>query len=249
LQKYTTDQNQNPNLLAIFAKSLLQHCGEIPASIIVGRYNLAEYDNDYEVFYGRKEIRHPDFDEETVNNDFLLIVLDGVSKFPLIRLNSDASIPADNNELVVMGWGDVDPSDAVQTTSDYMRETTVLYVPNDECSTSKGWVDTEQGPTMGYYEGGISDNMMCALDNVGTVSDACQGDSGGGLIYPGEAEDGSEDIQVGIVRYVAGCFKSSIYCVTDVNVVSFTVSIAGGLAAPMQTFLEYILESVLNMTG
>ncbi|KAL7504066.1 hypothetical protein ACHAXN_002079 [Cyclotella atomus] len=181
------------------------HCGEIPASIIIGRYNLAEYDNDYEVFYGRKEIRHPDFDQETVNNDFLLIVLDGVSKFPSIRLNSDASIPADNDNLVVMGWGDVNPSDAVQTTSDYLRDTTVLYVPNDECETSKGWVDTEQGPTMGYYEGGISDNMMCAVDDVGTVSDACQGDSGGALVYPGEEEDGLGDIQVGIVSWGFGC--------------------------------------------
>jgi secreted trypsin-like serine protease len=53
---------------------------------------------------------------------------------------------------------------------------------------------------MGYYEGGISDNMMCAVDDVGTVSDACQGDSGGALVYPGEEEDGSGDIQVGIVR-------------------------------------------------
>lgn len=104
-----------------------------------------------------------------MNNDFLLIVLDGVSKFPHIKLNSDANMPQDNDVLKVMGWGDVNPSDAVQTTSEFLRDTSVLYVPNDECETSKGWVDTDQGPTMGYYEGGISDNMMCALDDVGTV--------------------------------------------------------------------------------
>jgi len=176
------------------------HCGEIPASIIVGRYNLAEYDEDYEVFYARKEIRHPNFEEETVNNDFLLIVLDGESSFPYITLNSDSNLPQDGDELKVIGWGDVNPSDAVQTTSDFLRDTSVLYMTNDECELSNGWVDTNAGSIMGYYKGGISQNMMCAVDDVGTVSDACQGDSGGALVYPGLEEDGSGDVQVGIVR-------------------------------------------------
>jgi secreted trypsin-like serine protease len=72
---------------------------------------------------------------------------------------------------------------------------------NEQCELSKGWVKTSSGPTMGYYKGGISSSMMCAVDDVGTVSDACQGDSGGALVYPGEEDDGSGDVQVGIVRY------------------------------------------------
>eukprot|EP00804_Cyclotella_cryptica_P004259 CCRYP_013466-RB/>CCRYP_013466-RB protein AED:0.27 eAED:0.27 QI:0/0/0/1/1/0.5/2/0/378 len=181
------------------------HCGNIPASIVVGRYNLKEYDDDYEVFYGVQEIRHPDFNEETVDNDFLLILLDGVSSFPHIRLNGDENLPSPGDDLVVMGWGDVDASDEVQTTSDYLRDTTVVYMSNAKCEQSKGWVQTSSGPTMGYYEGGISSSMMCAVDNVGTVSDACQGDSGGALVYPGAADDGSEDVQVGIVSWGFGC--------------------------------------------
>ncbi|KAL7520974.1 hypothetical protein ACHAWX_005661 [Stephanocyclus meneghinianus] len=185
------------------------HCGNIPASIVVGRYNLQEYDDDYEVFYGVKEIRHPDFDEETVNNDFLLILLDGVSSFPHIRLNQDEDVPSPGDSLVVMGWGDVDASDQVQTVSEYLRDTTVVYMSNEQCELSKGWVQTTSGPTMGYYEGGISNSMMCAVDDVGTVSDACQGDSGGALVYPGEADDGSEDVQVGIVSWGFGCADSN----------------------------------------
>lgn len=155
------------------------HCGEIPSSIVIGRYNLNEVDDDYETFYGAKEIRHPDFEEETVNNDYLLIVLDGVSRFPSIILNSDENLPLPGEALVVMGWGDIDASDSVQTTSEYLRETTVLYMSSEQCELSEGLVQTVQGPTMGYYQGGISSNMMCAVDDVGTASDACQGDSGG----------------------------------------------------------------------
>ena len=101
-----------------------------------------------------------------------------------------------------MGWGDVDPSDTVQTTSEYLRETAVLYVTNEECEEAEGLVVQDSGPTMGYYKGGITDQMMCAVDSVGEASDACQGDSGGSLVYPGEEEDGSGDVQVGVVRYV-----------------------------------------------
>ena len=55
------------------------------------------------------------------------------------------------------------------------------------------------------YQDGITDDMMCALDNVGVTSDACQGDSGGPLVKLGSDASGADDIQVGIVSWGFSC--------------------------------------------
>ena len=47
--------------------------------------------------------------------------------------------------------------------------------------------------------------MLCAKDNVGTVSDACQGDSGGALVRTGAHPTGEDDALLGLVSWGYGC--------------------------------------------
>lgn len=103
-----------------------------------------------------------------------------------------------------VGWGDVDPSDYGQKTSDELRQTNVWYLTNGKCEQSQGYVKTNDGVLFGSYQGSILNSMLCAHDRIGTVrflkcftlcsfafcltfvkllgrlktSDACQGDSG-----------------------------------------------------------------------
>ena len=79
---------------------------------------------------------------------------------------------------MMQGWGDVDPSDYGQETSDELRETDVWYLTNSECEESSGYVKSNDGFLFGSYGGSIKPSMLCAHDRIGTTSDACQGDSG-----------------------------------------------------------------------
>lgn len=45
---------------------------------------------------------------------------------------------------------------------------------NQECEESVGYVKTNEGFQLGSYDGAITNAMMCALDYIGTTSDACQ---------------------------------------------------------------------------
>ena len=125
-----------------------------------------------------REIVHPEYDTTLVNNDFTLLVLERESIHPYVKINDDANIPVAEEELVVVGWGDIDPSENGQVISDELRETEVTYITNGQCEKSSGFVNTQDGLSWGSYAGGITGSMMCARDGVGTVSDACQGDSG-----------------------------------------------------------------------
>ena len=78
------------------------------------------------------------------------------------------------------GWGDIDPDNFQQQTSDELREADVMVLSNEVCAMSRGYATTEEGYQFMSYEGAIGDNMLCAFGGVtsSTVSDACQGDSG-----------------------------------------------------------------------
>eukprot|EP00804_Cyclotella_cryptica_P000300 CCRYP_010233-RA/>CCRYP_010233-RA protein AED:0.20 eAED:0.20 QI:1126/1/1/1/1/1/5/120/1388 len=86
--------------------------------------------------------------------------------------------------FITMGYG-VDES---QSKSDVLKQTKLLYVPNDVCEALGLW-DL------------LKDDMMCASGQG--ERDSCQGDSGGPLIWEKKNNDG--DLQVGIVSWGIGC--------------------------------------------
>ena len=123
--------------------------------------------------------------------------------FDCLSLNPNAHPTPISTNVITKGWGDIDPSDYGQKTSDELRETDVWYMTNRECEDSEGYVKTSEGVLFGSYQGSITNSMMCALDYIGTTSDACQGDSGGALVKPGT--DYGADTLVGIVSWGFGC--------------------------------------------
>ena len=91
----------------------------------------------------------------------------------------------------MIGWGDTDPEfgDDHTMVASVIQVAALSYVPNDICEESKGYSVTQSytsSEVSGYfeYEGTITDDMMCALGEY--MQDACQGDSGGGLIRLGD---------------------------------------------------------------
>ena len=202
-------------------------------TVILGRYDLdSPTDYDYETMNIVGQIIHPQWNEELVINDVALLLLEDVSTHPYITVNQNSNIPnnnnnneQDDNELVVMGWGDINPDDVAQQISDKLRETSVRYITNEVCSQSNGYATTVMA---GYqymsYEGIVGDTMLCAfgdgssstsLDN--TISDACQGDSGGPLVQTNTLgsngresnNDYTTDVLVGLVSWGFSCADSN----------------------------------------
>ena len=109
----------------------------------MGRYDLDDLrDYDFEVMDVVEAFVHPGYNKETVNNDIALIMLERQSIHPYVKLNADSDVPTTGDDLRVKGWGDIDPSDNGQLTSDELRETTVSYIPNAICEQSEGYVVT-----------------------------------------------------------------------------------------------------------
>ena len=191
------------------------HCvvSDIQFDVTLGRYDLdAPDDYDYEVMGVSAIFTHPNYDDAdlSTNHDVALLFLDRDSVHPQVRLNDNANLPTDGDELVVMGWGVIDPNEA--SPSDVLRETNVYYITNQECKSFTGFY---QGYFVSYFDS-TDESMMCALDNVDdTPSDSCQGDSGGPLIMPGSDSNAADDRLVGIVSWGIGCAEPgfpAFYC-------------------------------------
>ena len=162
----------------------------------VGRH--AHDDKDGQELSVKKALPHPDYDNDTTDNDFMLIFLDeSANSNTFVRLNTDAATPEIGAAVTVMGWGDMDPSDEEQELSSELMEVEVNVITNEECEKSDG--------DIGSYEDQITSNMLCAREEGGG-EDSCQGDSGGPLVIKGD--NASEDLQVGVVSWGIGCAEA-----------------------------------------
>ena len=174
------------------------HCQGGQYQVTVGRHGLT--DEDGETIDVETEIPHPDYDDMTTDNDFMLVFLkdSATVDIKMVQVNSDASVPEVGDPVTVVGWGDTDISEEEMELPIYLQEVEVNAMSNEECKTSDG--------PYGSYEdsGGITDNMLCAREEGGG-EDSCQGDSGGPLVIRGEDPNGADDIQVGVVSWGFGC--------------------------------------------
>ncbi|KAL3809341.1 hypothetical protein ACHAXA_003230 [Cyclostephanos tholiformis] len=157
-----------------------------------------------EAFTVTKEVLHPNYNGETalVDNDFMLLFLDGPSAAKTVKLNSYASVPTIGQDVWTVGWGDTDiandyDSDTTydQSISPILNQIEVQVLSNEDCDSSGGYI----GDNYFEYTGYITDNMLCAQDDG---QDACQGDGGGPLVI--RTCDGN-DIQVGVISGGFGC--------------------------------------------
>lgn len=141
-----------------------------------------------EKFNVKSKLRHPDYSSQTIDYDYLLVKLDGMSdKEPVLIVEDDDNI-SNNNQITTLGFG---TTSSGGTASTKQLEATVGFKDASTC-----------GNNYGYSSSDITPRMNCGYTRG---KDACQGDSGGPFVKKGSASDGSDDILVGIVSWGNGC--------------------------------------------
>jgi secreted trypsin-like serine protease len=139
-------------------------------------------------------IIHRDWDPSSHNNDIALLRLAGTASgqpvgIPSAAVESRATQPGTN--VRVTGWGRTSQGG---TSVRRLRTVDMPIVSRSDCNDRVS------------YNGGITDNMICAGRQQGG-SDSCQGDSGGPLT--GTA--GANRALLGIVSFGEGCAKPNKY--------------------------------------
>lgn len=172
---------------------------ESTLNVFAGIHNLTfEYEGSTPPLPGirfnvSKAIIHPNFDENTFENDIALLVLkENVTTNEYIKLaclpkEKSSEFPRVDTPSWIVGWGHLNEDG---DESEELQNVRVKILPNEYCSqvakeTAKFWY-----------------SQLCS-GNFSGGQDACQGDSGGGLYTQLE----SRFILSGIVSYGDGCAR------------------------------------------
>jgi len=160
------------------------HCDPIEYNdVIIGSH--LRYNDSIPGAHSRKIVarrRHPQFNDTSLENDYMVMKLDSPVPIAPVQLNQYSSSPAAQEMLTVIGFGLKE--EAGTDGSDTLLEVNVKSFSFQECEEK-------------YGREVIQENMFCA----GTLEggkDSCQGDSGGPIID----EFG---VQVGVVSWGYGC--------------------------------------------
>ncbi|XP_061556331.1 transmembrane protease serine 9-like [Phycodurus eques] len=168
------------------------HCifSTSPLTALVGRQSQ-QGSNPNEVSRSVVEqIRHPDYDALTNDNDVAMLRLSSPVAFsdfirPVCLAAAQSSFFAGTDSWVT-GWGSIGSGVPLPSPQDLM-EVEVPVVGNRQCQCD-------------YGIGRITDNMICAGLREGG-KDSCQGDSGGPMV----SKQGSVWVQSGVVSFGVGC--------------------------------------------
>ncbi|CAM9571578.1 chymotrypsinogen A-like [Lampetra fluviatilis] len=162
------------------------HCKISPSEhrVILGEHDQSSSSEKIQTMTIAKAINHPQWDEETINNDVALIKLsqpaqmtDGVS--PVCLSSTSDNFPAGLN-CVTSGWGKTNIFDS--STPPRLRQTALAIMATPTCQQM--WANVQK----------ITDVMICA---GGTGASSCRCDSGGPLVCE---NDGAWNL-VGIVSW------------------------------------------------
>ena len=171
------------------------HCAPLnPTHVTLGMHKVTQ-DSGIE-FYKIEHIPiaqssvHPNYNADTMDNDFWMIRLQWASKLysgNVVSLDTptDALVLSSTSgaDLVTFGFGTLSSGGA---TPNVMQEVVVDYISNAACVAQP----------YGYYSSDITPSMMCAGRSG---KDSCQGDSGGPIL------DVNTKKQVGVVSWGFGC--------------------------------------------
>uniref|UniRef100_A0A3Q3X4J2 trypsin n=1 Tax=Mola mola TaxID=94237 RepID=A0A3Q3X4J2_MOLML len=144
--------------------------------IVAGDYSLTIYEGTEQEILPQHLVPHPEYNKTTNNNDIMLIK---VRKL-LVR-SVFLSVP-EGRMCRVSGWGYTSPNTGLIPAT--LRTVKLPIVSARNCNSSES------------FDGGITDNMICAGYSTGG-KDACKGDSGGPLVCEGRV--------YGVVSWGKGC--------------------------------------------
>lgn len=154
----------------------------------LGRYDFNDANEEVETIPVAWQTKHPGYNDENLDNDFMLIKLSKESTHEPIPLLDNGFIDTGSGTRVTtMGWGTTSSGGAA---SPVLLEVELGIVSNEDCNADDA------------YSGAVSENMMCAAESE---KDSCQGDSGGPLIF----NDPDGDVLVGVVSWGVGCADPS----------------------------------------
>lgn len=135
---------------------------------------------------------HPQYNDETMDNDFALLRLQTpMTKGQVIPPADEETQLTDGTKLCVTGWG------ATSESGPGAIDLLGAEVPT---------VSTAECNKPGSYNGDILASMLCAGEEEGGI-DSCQGDSGG----PASATIQGRTTLVGVVSWGEGCARRLKY--------------------------------------
>jgi Secreted trypsin-like serine protease len=139
-----------------------------------------------EIISALKTIMHPNYNDNTFNNDFALVKLKKRSTTTPVKmdLNGIADSYSSSKKLWAIGFGNLS-SGLDDKFPGRLQHVELSFVPPLVCDIN--------------YGGIITDSMLCAAD---PGQDSCQGDSGGPLY------DAENNVLVGVVSWGNGCALS-----------------------------------------
>ncbi|KAK6470262.1 granzyme A-like [Huso huso] len=153
--------------------------------VTLGAHSISKFEKEKQNFAVEKVVRHPHFNPNTFDNDFMLLKLKGKAK--VNKFVSTLNLPDSGEDIKhgtkcnVAGWG---ITKLKGQPSDKLMEVNVTIIDRQTCNSPE------------YYNHGITRNMFCAGDIKGG-KDSCDGDSGGPIIC--------NSIYSGIVSFGQDC--------------------------------------------
>lgn len=137
---------------------------------------------------------HPDFDNDGNIYDYMLLQLEEpltATGNVVFSLNQDDFIPADGQDVTVMGFGLL--IENRYGWPDRLQKVVVQAVPFDACNAT-------------YVENGdvLDEDIMLCAGVEGGGKDSCRGDSGAPLVIV----NGNRHVQVGLASFGEGCGRA-----------------------------------------
>ena len=172
------------------------HCENHYTQVRISHYNISDMSETFESHETEIEVRHPNYNPSTINNDIMLLKLKTPSNYTPVQIDDGSIELLVGTNVTVMGFGMV--SMRTFGKSEILLETDVNLVSNEACDQKWDFRN-------------ISDTKICA---IGDGNGPLRGDSGGPLIIRGE--NASMDVQVGIVSWGQICGRTNKKSFPDV---------------------------------
>ncbi|CAJ1946686.1 unnamed protein product [Cylindrotheca closterium] len=146
----------------------------------IGRWDTSDSTEAYEERTVVAEHLHPEWDDEFLTNDIVLLELDSpVVGVPVVKIAKDESALVPGKPIVAVGYG-VDDSGELP---DKVQVVELDYVPNEACMGFRGTTTQDDGTLREVpYSSILQSDHMCTHFSDGIPRDFCKGDSGGPLL-------------------------------------------------------------------